>query len=62
MCLNNYNALQISHQGNPSEVERVEMSSLSVDVLSHNRTADCLESTHVDAYDRGIVFVDTASH
>ena len=34
------------------------MSSLSVDVLSHNTTADCLESAHVDAYDRGIVFVD----
>ena len=61
MCLNN-NVLYISHQGNTGKVVGVKMTRLSADVFLLKGTADCLESCHIDAYDRGILFVDTASH
>ena len=48
-------------KGVPGGVIAIDMSSCAVEMVIKNRSAHCVESSHIAAYRTGIVYVDTGS-
>jgi len=60
MCVSE-NVLHVSHKGIPGGVIAINMSDRAVEVVVKNKSAHCVESSHIAACRTGIVYADTGS-